>query len=93
MFGMLLTAMRAFGSAFVTVSSAAWSCARSVATGVIEVSLEVQTSLAPMRIVTSSAPCDAAVVTWPFRSTIFAPVFASSALRPEIAAWAARIRR
>src|SRR5215208_7765330 len=93
MFGMLLTPMRAFGSAFVTVSSACRNCAWSVATGVIAASLEAQTSFAPIRIVTSSTPCEPAALTCAFRSTIFAPVFASLRFLPEISGFFARIRR
>ena len=92
MFGMLLTPIRAFGSAFVTVSSACVNCARTVATGVIEASLDVQTSFATIRIVTSSTRCEAAVVTCPLRSIIRAPVFASFAFLPAMSPFLARMR-
>jgi hypothetical protein len=55
--------MRAFGTPAPSACSAVCNCASSVAVGVMVETLDVHTSLAPIRIVTYSAPCETAVVT------------------------------
>ena len=55
--------MRALGKSVDSVVSQLSSCARNVSVGVIVDSLDVQTSFAPMRIVTYCAPCETAVCT------------------------------
>ena len=54
MFGMLATNTREFGSPAASAAIACSNCARNVATGVIALSLDAQTSFAPIRTVTYS---------------------------------------
>jgi hypothetical protein len=65
----------------------------NVVVSVMVATLDVQTSLAPIRIVTYSTPCETTVVTCPLRAFMRAPVLASLKLRPKIAGCAARMRR
>ena len=52
---MLTTKIRVLGNPELNVAIALWSWASRVAVGVIVETLDVQTSLAPIRIVTYSA--------------------------------------
>ena len=65
---------------------------RKTSTGVIALSLEAQTSFAPMRIVTYSAPRPITPCTWPARSAMSAPLAAWLNDRPVIDGLSARSR-
>ena len=92
MSGTLPTAIRASGRPPESVDIACANCDRNVETEVIAATLEAQTSLAPMRIATSCAPWLTAFVTWPFRSTIFAPLTESLNRLPLIPGFTASSR-
>src|SRR5919106_2375789 len=90
--GMLLTKMRARGIPERIVAIAALKPLRNLLTEVIVSGDDVQTSLAPRRIVTYRARWLTAWAACPWASAIFAPARALLKLRPSMSGWRARIR-